>query len=131
MKRNVQNQIPRMKHRLPNPMLLAVVIMVAGSCLQAAGAPSRSPTPAEESANRYIDLLMAKLGPHLRENNMDPLPLDNLVIDFSKKILLVTVHGSIGLTDGRMHGLSTLHRSGDCRIETQGNTLTIDANRVL
>lgn len=76
-------------------------------------------------ANIYVDKVMENLRPHIRQNNLDPAPLPDIVERFSKKIVWVEVWGEARLFNGRAHGLSTIHRAGNCDIGNSGTVVTV------
>uniref|UniRef100_A0A1I8J6J4 BPI2 domain-containing protein n=1 Tax=Macrostomum lignano TaxID=282301 RepID=A0A1I8J6J4_9PLAT len=81
--------------------------------------------PVDESANNYVDRLMANLRPLIHANNLDPISIPEQRVSFSKKILLVTVWGSARMYNGLAYGLSTIHRAGNCNIGAQGTNVVV------
>jgi len=76
--------------------------------------------------NTYIDDLLRNM---FEENDdYDPYRMDDSVVGFWKKVVFVNVSGEAKLHDGNIKGLSTLHRSGDCILEEDGEKLTVKAD---
>jgi len=79
------------------------------------------------NANQFVDQILTNARPSI-EKDLDPIKLPDARESFSKKILFVTVHGSVAVYNGLMAGLKTLHRTGDATLtQNADGSITVSA----
>jgi len=81
----------------------------------------------DAGTNSYVDQVLVNLRKEISKQKLDPLKIPDERAAFSKKILWVRVHGEAKLYNGLLHGLSTVKRIGDVKLETDGNRVIIAA----
>lgn len=65
------------------------------------------------NANEFVDNLIGSIMTTYG-HELDPYPLPDMSASFKKRPLFVTYSGEAKLHDGRLSGLCSLHRDGDC-----------------
>ncbi|XP_054708942.1 uncharacterized protein LOC129218647 [Uloborus diversus] len=75
---------------------------------------------AEDACNEYVDAVIGALKED-DEHFRDPYPMPDMSIEIWRKMLFVNHSGIIGITDGKIYGLKTLHRSGDVMANRKGH----------
>jgi len=80
----------------------------------------------DETTNKFLDQILVNARPEIQK--IDPLRLPEARHGFSKKIVFVTVKGEASVYDGYVSGLSTIHRSGEANMRTEGQNLIVTAH---
>ncbi|CAN7976012.1 unnamed protein product [Ixodes persulcatus] len=81
-----------------------------------------------ERSESLVDGLIALVGEQIRTMGADPFKIANQHHSFKQDLLFFTVHCEAHLTGGRLHGLSTVQRSGNLMAYYKDRTVTIDAD---
>jgi len=74
----------------------------------------------EGNANEFIDEIVKVVKDQYKEK-LDPFALPEQKAGFEKKIGLITFKGEAHLRDGVLHGLASLRRSKDAKLEQRGD----------
>lgn len=85
------------------------------------------PQPVLLTALSPLDVAIAQSAEQIRSNDLDPFNLANHESSFEKTVFTISFSGSVGLYDGYVIGLSTLHRSGDILASFSNNSLQLSA----
>jgi len=78
--------------------------------------------------DEYIDMILGYLQGVIAEQGLDPADLPGAHASFSDTVLGITFHGSADCYNGKLSGLSTLHRSGNTDFTLDEHTLTLLAS---
>jgi len=88
------------------------------------------PTPynsSVEGINRYVDDLLKRKRKAL-EKKIGHVVLPEKKIDFEKKIIMVTTHGYVQLSNGFLNNFHTIYRREDCVLYTSNDVLHFAVN---
>ncbi|GBN81940.1 hypothetical protein AVEN_232991-1 [Araneus ventricosus] len=80
------------------------------------------------SANEYVDQILTNVQNYVKDNNLDPMVLPDYKSNFTKEIMYVTFNGEAKMYDGRLWGISTIHRTDECELNTTRTTITVSAH---
>lgn len=78
------------------------------------------------SANMFDDILL-QTAESFKRNSLDPMIIPNHTRSFSKNMMFTTVKGSASISNGTLHGLSTLHRTGDIILIYNNTAIGVEA----
>ncbi|XP_029845061.2 uncharacterized protein LOC8024639 [Ixodes scapularis] len=81
-----------------------------------------------ERSESLVDGLIALVGEQIRTTGADPFKIADQHHSFKQDLLFFTVHSEAHLTRGRLHGLSTVQRSGNLMAYYKDRTVTIHAD---
>uniref|UniRef100_A0A147BXA6 Putative hemolymph juvenile hormone binding protein n=1 Tax=Ixodes ricinus TaxID=34613 RepID=A0A147BXA6_IXORI len=81
-----------------------------------------------ERSESLVDGLIARVGEQIRTMGADPFRIADQHHSFKQDLLFFTVHGEAHLTRGRLHGLSTVQRSGNLMAYYKDRTVTVHAD---
>ncbi|CAL1286096.1 unnamed protein product [Larinioides sclopetarius] len=80
------------------------------------------------SANEYIDQILTNVQNYVKDKNLDPMVLPDFKSNFTKEIMYVTFNGETKMYDGRLWGISTIHRTDECELNTTKTTISVSAH---
>lgn len=100
-------------------------------CVAAANAAPASSPEYYLGLNDLIDRILEELGPTIKSNGLEPMPLPDTGYSFSKEQCIfqqcLTVSGEAKIFDGTVVGLSNIKRNGDIDWKFEDNKLKVTA----
>lgn len=80
------------------------------------------------SADEYIDQILVNVQNYIKNNNLEPMELPDYVYNFTKEIMYITVKGEAKLYNGLMSGISSIHRTDECEVDSNRTTISVSAH---
>ncbi|KAK8733727.1 hypothetical protein OTU49_006454, partial [Cherax quadricarinatus] len=74
----------------------------------------------DDTVNEYFDQVFANMRRSIIENGQDPLYLPGDSDNFTVSLFNTTLEGNIWVDEGRLQGLSTIHRAGNMTLQYVG-----------
>ncbi|XP_059478698.1 uncharacterized protein LOC132198601 [Neocloeon triangulifer] len=106
---------------------LAVLLLLAAAA-QAKPTKDAELKVTGEEINNFVDRLINEIKKYIIDNNLDPVPLPDLVEGFSYEDFLGIVwHGEASMRNGQMTGITSLYRNGDADFTYENFNLTVSA----
>ncbi|GFT16517.1 uncharacterized protein NPIL_665371 [Nephila pilipes] len=80
------------------------------------------------NANEYIDQILFNVQKYVKDHNLEPMQLPEYASNFTKEVMYVKVTGEAKLYDGWLAGVSTIHRTDECELQTNKTTISVSAH---
>lgn len=82
----------------------------------------------DPETTNIVDSVLKQMGRNMRQNGLDPFPLPDQKEKFHRRVLFIDSRGELELTDGSLHGLSSIYRKGDVVASFENNSICFDAS---